>query len=78
MSYMELLPELGERQLLVFEEIRRKPLLTAKELQHNLHFLDANSVRPRITELQNAGLVVSGGKRKCRVTGKTVMVWRVV
>lgn len=38
---------------------------------------DANSVRPRITALVDAGLVESAGKRRCQVSGKTVHTWRV-
>lgn len=38
---------------------------------------DVNDVRPKIFYLCEAGLVESGTKRHCRVSGKTVMTWRV-
>jgi hypothetical protein len=39
---------------------------------------DINSVRPRLTALVEAGLVETAGKRRCKVSGKTVLTWRVV
>lgn len=37
---------------------------------------DLNSVRPRLTNLCEMGMVVMTTKRKCTVTGKTVYAWR--
>jgi len=36
---------------------------------------DVNSVRPRLHELERAGLVAHGLKRHCTITGKVVMTW---
>lgn len=38
---------------------------------------DINSLRPRLTALVEAGHVETAGKRRCRVSGKTVHTWRV-
>lgn len=38
---------------------------------------DANSVRPRLTKLVSRGLVRPGEKRTCRVSGETVLTWKV-
>lgn len=38
---------------------------------------EQNDVRPRLTELVEAGLVETAGKRICAVSGQTVYVWRV-
>jgi Fe2+ or Zn2+ uptake regulation protein len=37
---------------------------------------DLNDVRPRLTELWKAGLIVRGEKRRCGVTGHTAYTWR--
>jgi len=39
---------------------------------------DLNSIRPRLTELEDAGRVVKGDKRRCSVTQKTVYTWAAV
>lgn len=38
---------------------------------------DVNSIRPRLNELVEQGLVESAGKRRCTVSGQTVHTWRV-
>lgn len=38
---------------------------------------DVNSIRPRINELVANGLVEARSKRKCSVSGKTVLTWGV-
>jgi hypothetical protein len=38
---------------------------------------DINSIRPRIFALVQAGLVAKGSKRRCQVSGKTVLTWHV-
>lgn len=38
---------------------------------------DVNSIRPRLRELFEIGVIESAGKRRCVVSGKTVHVWRV-
>ncbi|MCP4648879.1 MAG: hypothetical protein GY853_02190 [PVC group bacterium] len=77
-AYSELSPELPERQLRIYEMIKRVPLLTAYEIAGNLGKRDPNYVRPRITELTKSGFIRSYNKRKCRITGKTVYTWGVV
>jgi hypothetical protein len=44
--------------------------------QHPQHRFDANSVRPRLTEMHAQGWVEHSGKRTCAVTGKLVLTWR--
>jgi hypothetical protein len=39
--------------------------------------LDLNAVRPRLTELKDAGRVRTGDKRRCAVTEQRVYTWRV-
>lgn len=48
----------------LFEQMRRRGLAT-----------DLNSVRPRLTALEQRGLIEKGEKRTCTVTGKTAFTW---
>jgi hypothetical protein len=38
-------------------------------------FVDVNTVRPRITEMEAAGWVKRGEKRRCTVSAKRVFTW---
>jgi len=40
-------------------------------------FFDVNSLRPRLTELENAGLIATGPARKCAISGKVAHTWHV-
>jgi len=52
------------------------PKLTAFEYTTLIfHRNDPNYVRPRITDLQNKGLVRASGKRKCQISKNTCYVW---
>src|SRR5437879_82545 len=39
--------------------------------------LDLNGVRPRLTELKDAGAIQTSGKRGCTITAKRVYTWAV-
>lgn len=73
-SYRELRPELGDRQLVVLRLISKFPECTDLELASKIS-KDANFIRPRRNELVKLGLVVSKGKRKCKVSERTSYVW---
>lgn len=49
--------------------------LTARQIADALGFTDLNAVRPRLTELMDAGKVETCGKRRDSVTGKNVAVF---
>lgn len=51
--------------------------LTDRELALVMEATDPNKVRPRRNELVKIGLVESDGRRKCQITGRTSLVWRV-
>ena len=81
-AYREIAPTLGPRQAVVLEHLRRLCVPpTAYELFHEMHDIDRardlNSVRPRLTELQDLGLVERIDKRACSVTGKLAWTWGV-
>ena len=78
LAFYSVKEDLGLRQALVLEQIRKVPLLTAKEISHNMGYSDPNSVRPRITELQKKGLIKAYSKRECRVSGKVACCWGVL
>ena len=50
----------------------------AEELynRHYTNTADVNNARPRITELENLGFVVTDKTKKCNVTNKEVAVYR--
>lgn len=64
-----ILDVLGDKQMTVDEIVNE--LIARREL---LHF-DRNFVAPRLTELKEAGIVKTIGKRKSERTGKNVAVW---
>jgi len=77
-AYNEIKPELGDRQKLVFEAIKKLGCPTDREIAKFLHFTDPNKVRPRRKELLDQGRITECEKRECSVTGKTVWSWRVL
>lgn len=58
----------------VLEEIRRCPA-TPDEVAKRLK-VTVLATRPRVTELQNLGLVVDSGQRRRNDSGRTAIVWR--
>lgn len=79
-------PTLNTRQQFVREELcafiaQKHFTPTALELLRFMahrypdRYLDPNSVRPRLNEMETMGLVRHGVKRSCDVSGKTVMTW---
>ena|SRR5436190_14759810 len=40
--------------------------------------IDLNAIRPRLTELKDAGRVSTTGKRRCAITEKRVYTWAAV
>ena len=79
-AYRYLQDTLGKRQLKVYEAIKRCYLnwgaSTDREIATYLGWKDPNNVRPRRNELVEMGWVVEAGKRKCKVSGRTVWTWR--
>jgi len=78
-AYREELPKLHprERDILGAVSHNWRGPWTDREIMRMLGFTDPNSVRPRITELLRAGLLVEGDKVKDSTTGKTVRTVRV-
>ena len=51
--------------------------MTVDELMDCLGYHDPNRVRPRLTELTQAGALCTIGKRRSRRSGKMVAVWAI-
>lgn len=65
---------LSDRAQRVLGYIAAKGPATDRQVMQGLGFSEPNSVRPRITELIEAGLLIEASNTKCPVTGKTVRV----
>jgi transcription initiation factor IIE alpha subunit len=67
---------IGERAMQVMEAFLRRGPMTDRECMTLLGYSDPNTVRPRISELVRAKVLVECGRRRDSVTGKTVRVCR--
>jgi predicted transcriptional regulator len=80
-SYTEMQEHLSVRHKQILEILKNKKMTTreiAEELynRHYTNTADVNNARPRITELENLGFVVTDKTKKCNVTNKEVAVYR--
>jgi hypothetical protein len=73
-AYHSELPKLSRRALQILAWLELHPAKTDREIMLGLGYLDMNSVRPRVTELVDAGRLVEVGEKSCPVTGKTVRI----
>ena len=79
-SYEAITAKRANRRALILELLGDRQM-TASELTWELldkgyiKYYDRNFVAPRLTELKEAGLVMTVGKRMCKRTGKNVAVW---
>ena len=76
LAYSQLQPELGERQRLVLEALRKlkeaNNLMVSKSLG-----LAINQITPRMLELRKLGLVVQSYTYPCPYTNKLTRFWRI-
>ncbi len=82
LSYLEMIPLLGERQRIVYgalkELCKNRRDATDSEIALHLGRGDPNYVRPRRNELAyKLGLIMLSSRRKCNVTGRLCMAWRI-
>lgn len=71
----EVINSLGERQRSVLSAFMHKEDFSNAELAEFLQW-PINTVTPRTNELVKRGLVVEGKRRACKVTGRTVIAWK--
>lgn len=67
-------PRLTRRAQRIVAWLELHPRKTDREIMRGLGYSDMNSVRPRVTELVDAGALVEVGEKRCEVTGKTVRI----
>lgn len=78
LSYSDLEPEeIREAYKEILGALKLYGPLTDRELALVMEASDPNRVRPRRNELVKIGLVESDGRRRCQITGRTSMVWKV-
>lgn len=79
-SYIELIDSglLSEAQERVFNALSSMGEATDREITDKLGESDPNRIRPRRFELVELGFVGEAQKRKCAITGKTAIVWKVL
>lgn len=73
-AYRELRLSLPARKSEILGAVRRLGTATDRGIAAWLDYADLNQVRPRVTELIAAGLLVELKATRCPVTGKTVRV----
>jgi DNA-binding MarR family transcriptional regulator len=71
----EVVQTLGQRQRVVLEAFTKKEDFTNAELAEFLQW-PINTVTPRTNELVKKGLIVEDKRRICKVTGRTVIAWK--
>lgn len=65
------------RRKLIYQKLVESGPMTADTLMAAMGYMDPNNVRPRLTELKEAGLVRVIGKAR-NLRGKSVAVWEAV
>ena len=80
-SYEDMQEHLSERHKQILEILKDKEMTTreiAQELYNKRYTntADVNNARPRITELESLGFVITDRTKKCNITNKEVAVYR--
>lgn len=81
-AHESVIPEKAKRWQLVYDALRAHGPSTAEELAERLFaegkipYANRTFTAPRLTELLQAGMVETCGKRTSRVSGKSIAVWR--
>ena len=74
--FTEVLPTLTDRHQQVLKALATVENATNSELSRMLGW-EINRITPRIFELREKKLVVEASKRKCKITGRKALAWRV-
>jgi sialic acid synthase SpsE len=83
-SYHKTLPDIGAKQQIVYNELKSTTTATARELARNMYQKglipskdDLNAVRPRLTELHEAGLIEVVGKKFDELSKRLVSIYKI-
>lgn len=74
-AYEDIKPQRGPRQDMIYWCLVQHGPMTADRIMSRLGMRDPNSVRPRLTELRQAGMAQVIGKALSADTGKMVALW---
>jgi hypothetical protein len=74
-AYSMATQHIGRKQKEVLDALRFFPDATNAEIAKHLTW-PINRLTPRMVELRKIGLVIDGGKRRCKVTGSTAYAWK--
>jgi hypothetical protein len=81
LSFRFIKPTIPARRQLILDVLGNKQM-TTRELAYAVHkytrgkvSIDMNSVRPRVSEMVDAGILQECGTKKCRWTNKTVAIY---
>ena len=72
-AFEEIKPELGERQLSVYNALNGE--MNNSMIARTLN-IPINTVTPRVKELRNMGLVIESKRDECPITHRTTIFWR--
>lgn len=64
------------RKRMILEVLGKDRAMTAREIAEELGFVERNSTAPRLTELEEKGIVEKVGKKFDKVTRRMVTVYR--
>lgn len=76
-AHEDIVPRKESRRQQLLDTIIEYGPMTVDELMDRLGYHDPNRVRPRLTELTQAGALCTIGKRRSRRSGKMVAVWAI-
>lgn len=76
-AHEDIKPEKRFRHQQIMEALTEHGPMTGDELMDCLGYHDPNRIRPRLTELTQAGSLCAIGKRRSRRSGKMVAVWAI-
>lgn len=77
-SYYESRVAAPTMRRIIYGALKKNGASTSDELMEMLGLSDPNSVRPRLTELRQDGLIEATGKKPSKRTGRSLAVYEVV
>lgn len=75
LAYLGIKPDLGEKQLLVYNMLKDLGSANNMILSRKLGW-SINRVTPRVAELRERGLVIKDSYRVCPITKRFTIFWR--
>lgn len=76
LAYEKIKPELGARQLQVYNALKKLEFATNTMIANNLN-LPINTITPRVHELRKKGLVIRSHISRCPITKNSAQYWKI-